>query len=438
MINKDKLVMGKDCTYVMDENHVNNNVLIVGGTGSGKTHYVLEPMLLHTEDSSVVVNINKRILFDRYAPLFEQKGYKVLDLNLAHPEQGNIAFDFLYYLKSDKDIRDFAKNLIIAALGKMDAQKDAYWNISAGNLLAFLIRFTKDYWKNPDFRHVVYTMQKLSRALDILYADEEASTEEEKKSMKFLETMDKYAVDKCSMSTANGYNTVRYNAKVTAMCILSTLSSAIDAVFSEEILRLSAKAIPMLNINCLGREKTILFITVPPLNQTTHIFSNILFAQIFKTLFEFAEDECYDGELPVPVRVMFDDFACAGIIPDFDKTISIIRQKKISATLLLQDFSQLNSMYSDKKAQTIANNCDNWIYMGGMDETSVSKVSRLSNMPFEDIYYMPINQVIVIRRGNPEAIITSRYDIEQDEMYQNMLELRDKCKLDLERTALAS
>lgn len=438
MNNKDRLVMGKDCAYAMDENHVNNNVLIVGGTGSGKTHYVLEPMLLHTEDSSVVVNINKRILFDRYAPLFEQKGYKVLDLNLAHPEQGNIAFDFLPYLKSDKDIRDFAKNLVEAALGKIEAQKDAYWNVAAGNLLAFLIRFTKDYWKNPDFRHVMYTMQKLSKALDVLFADTEASTEEEKKSMEFLETMDKYAAKRCSMSATNGYNTARYNARNTSMCILSTLSSAIDAVFSEELLRLPAKAVPMLDIRCLGQEKTILFITVPPLNQTTHVFSNILFAQIFKTLFEFAEDECYDGELPVPVRLMFDDFACGGIIPDFDKTISIIRQKKISATLLLQDFSQLNSMYSDKKAQTIANNCDSWIYMGGMDETSVSKVSRLSNMAFEDVYYMPVNQVIVIRRGNPEAIITSRYEIEQDYIYQNMLELSKKDKAGFERVAFAS
>lgn len=115
MNQKDNLVMAKNCVYKMDENSANNNVLIVGGTGSGKTHYVLEPMLLHTENSSLVLNINKRILFDKYAPLFAERGYKVLDLNLAHPETSNVSFNLFQYLKTDKDIRDFAINIVNAS-----------------------------------------------------------------------------------------------------------------------------------------------------------------------------------------------------------------------------------------------------------------------------------------------------------------------------------
>ena len=96
--------------------------------------------------------------------------------------------------------------------------------------------------------------------------------------------------------------------------------------------------------------------------------------------------------------------------------------------MLLQDFSQLNSMYGDIKAQTITNNCDNLVYMGGMDEKSVDKVSRLTNQPFEDIFYMPMDKIAVIRRGNHGAVFTSRYDIDNDETYKILQTRTDKKK----------
>ena len=428
MVAKDNLVMGKNCIYAMDENYVNNNVLIVGGTGSGKTHFVLEPMLLYTENSSAVVNINKRVLFDKYAPLFAKRGYKVLNLNLAHPEQGNVSFNLFEYMKSDKDIRDLAKNIVEVAIGCTDSQRDPYWNISAANLLAFVLHFTRDCYKKPDFIYVIGIIQELSNAFTILHSDKEELSETEERTMKFLEHVDDYAANGCRQSIASGYYTFRSNCRTTGSCIISTLISALDAVFTESVLQVADANSPELSITRIGKEKTILFITVPPLNQSTHIFANIIFGQIFKTLFEYAEDKCPDGELPVPVRLMFDDFACGGIIPGFDKTISIIRQKKISATILLQDFSQLYSMYGVNKAKTIANNCDNLVYMGGMDEASVDKVSRLTNRPFEDIYYMPVDKVIVIRRGNPEAVFTCRYEIEQDDTYKALQEYYAKSK----------
>lgn len=433
MTTKDNLVMGKDCVYAMDENQVNNNVLVVGGTGSGKTHYVLEPMLLHTENSSVVVNINKRILFDKYAPLFAERGYKVLDLNLAHPEQGNVSFNILRCLKSDKDIRDFAKNLVEASVGGKDKKNDPFWDMAAANLLAFILRFTQDCYKDPDFNYVLCIIQELSKAANIFYMMKETDltletmSDAEKSTMDFLEKLDGYA-EHAELTLANGYNTYRVNAPVTRQCIIASLTAAVDGVFSRDVLYATTSLSRELSIKDLGEEKTVLFITVPPLNRSTHIFANIIFGQIVKDLFEYAEDKCPNGELPVPVRLLFDDFACGSVIPGFDKTISIIRQKKISVTLLLQDLSQLSSMYGDNQAQTIVNNCDNFVYMGGMDEKSVSKVSHLANQPFEDIYYMPVNKIVVIRRGNQAAVFTSRYDTEQDDVYKKMLRLAESRK----------
>ena len=428
MNNKDRLVMGKNCVYEMDENYANNNVMIVGGTGSGKTHFVLEPMLLHTENSSVVVNINKRVLFDKYAPLFAERGYKVLDLNLAHPETSNVSFNFFHYLKSAKDTRDFAASIVEGSIGASEKQKDPYWNVSASNLLNFVLNFTMDCVQHPSINHVMFVIQELSKAFIILNAEKEKLSKDEEETMDFLNRVDNYAANKCVRSVANGYYNFRYNAKMTGACIISSLIAAIDAVFSEEVIRVSSGSAPELDITGLGKEKTVLFITVPPLNKSTHTFSNLIFYQIFKDLFEYAEDHCPNGELPVPVRLMFDDFACGGTISGFDKTISIIRQKKISVTMLLQDFSQLNSMYGDIKAQTITNNCDNLVYMGGMDEKSVDKVSRLTNQPFEDIFYMPMDKIAVIRRGNNGAVFTSRYDIDNDETYKILQTRTDKKK----------
>lgn len=428
MNQKDNLVMAKNCVYKMDENSANNNVLIVGGTGSGKTHYVLEPMLLHTENSSLVININKRSLFDKYAPLFAERGYKVLDLNIAHSETSNVSFNLFQYLKTDKDIRDFAINIVNASLGDKDNQKDPYWSVSAANLLAFVVRFTRDCFEKPDLNFFFCVVNALNVAFELLHSEKTEFDEDEQTSIDILKSVDFYAAKRCEASMASGYYGFRRNCRNTGICIIATMISAINAVFTEEVVGVISASLPELDITALGKEKTVLFITVPPLNQSTHIFSNIVFSQIFKDLFEYAEDHCVNGELSVPVRLMFDDFACGGVVPGFEKTISIIRQKKISVTMLLQDFSQLNSMYGDKKAQTISNNCDTLVYMGGMDEASVEKVSRLSNQPFEDVFYMPIDKVVVIRRGNKGAVFTSKYDIDADEIYKTLMKVPAKDK----------
>ena len=422
MMNQDQLVMGKNCVYTMDESFVNNNVIIVGGTGSGKTHYVLEPMLLHTYNSSIVVNLNKRILFDKYAPLFLERGYQILDINLANPSVSNCSFNILEYVKNDADIRDLANNIVETALGKATSTKDPYWNTSAANLLAFLIKVAMANRKYPTFKDVLYLVNKLTIASQALRdkseADIEADIEDE--NIQFMKGLDSIAEKSKNTTEATGYLTYRNNHPSTAACILSSLNSAMDAVFTSNTLEALSPSRPILDIDAIGKEKTVLFITTPPLNKSAHFFSNLICSHVFKELFEFAEYQCPNGELPVPVRFLFDDFACGGIVPDFERSISIVRQKKLSVTLLLQDFSQLDSMYGREKAKTIVNNCDNIVYMGGMDEDSVKKISLLVNRPFEDIMYMPLTQVIVIRRGNKGAVITNRYDIDANPAYKKL------------------
>jgi hypothetical protein len=142
---------------------------------------------------------------------------------------------------------------------------------------------------------------------------------------------------------------------------------------------------------------------------------NLFYAQLFKSLFEFGES-CADGRLPVPVHVLCDDFATGSRILNFPEYISIFREKGISVTLLVQSESQLEGMYGQSNATTIINNCDTYVYMGGMDLCTCRSVSTRVNLPLEDVLYMPIGREMIFRRGQ-KPIITERYDIENDDRY---------------------
>ena len=168
----------------------------------------------------------------------------------------------------------------------------------------------------------------------------------------------------------------------------------------------------------LATQKTILFVSTSAVNPSLHCFINMFYAQAFKTLFEYAESLPH-GRLPIPVHVLCDDFATGSRILNFPEYISIFREKQISVTLLVQSESQLESMYGSDDATTIINNCDTYLYMGGMDLKTGRSISERLNVPLEDVLYMPIGQEYIFRRGQ-KPIVTSRYDILENELYKKI------------------
>lgn len=152
------------------------------------------------------------------------------------------------------------------------------------------------------------------------------------------------------------------------------------------------------------------------MNPALHCFVNMFYAQVFKSLFEYAES-LPNGKLPLPVRVLCDDFATGSRVLNFQEYISIFREKLISVILMVQSKSQLESMYSGVDATTIINNCDTYIYMGGMDLKTGRSISERLNVPLDEVLYMPIGQEYIFRRGQ-KPIITTRYNILENEQYQ--------------------
>ncbi len=163
-----------------------------------------------------------------------------------------------------------------------------------------------------------------------------------------------------------------------------------------------------------------MFITTSPTNTAVQNFVNVLYADMFHTLFETAENS-KEGRLRIPVHVICDDFACGSRIRGFEDYISIFRAAGISVTILLQSESQLISMYGEAAASTIINNCDTYVYMGGMDITTCNNISKRANKPFDKVMYMPLEQVMVFRRGS-KPYFSRRYQLLNDPLYQKLVD----------------
>lgn len=168
----------------------------------------------------------------------------------------------------------------------------------------------------------------------------------------------------------------------------------------------------------LASRKTVLFVTSSPVNSSLHCFTSMFYGYAFKELFEFAEGQP-NGELPVYVDVLADDFATGCPINMFEQYISIFREKGLSVTLLIQSESQLSSLYGKDKATTIINNCDSICYLGSMDIDTGKNISLRSNKPLEDILYMPVGEEIIFRRGQ-KPVFTQRYNITENKLYQKI------------------
>lgn len=405
-IKADKVILGEGAIYSTDceETGINNNVLVVGGSGSGKTMSISEPRLLETLNSSLIVTVTKRRIVNLYKQFFRDKGYKVLDLNFANPKESDVSYDPLQYVTSYKDITFLAESIVMADPKKRRASNDPYWDKTAVSLLAAEIAYTMMKNKNATFADVL----ALNDSIMIWDGcDHAKSTLHEK--FEALEESDPH----CFAVTC--WKSFSQLPIKTASCVFGTLNTELDTIFTPELRKMIAMK-RKVDFKQLASQRTVLFVSTSAVNPALHCFVNMFYAQAFKTLFEYAES-LPEGKLPVPVHVLCDDFATGGRILNFAEYISIFREKQISVTLLLQSESQLASMYGDDDATTIINNCDTYLFMGSMDLRSSRSASERMNVPLEDVLYMPVGQMYIFRRGQ-RPMVTQRYNIRNDKLYQ--------------------
>lgn len=407
-MKSDKVILGQGAEFTTDSDvtGINNNIIVCGGSGSGKTMSITEPRLLETHNSSLIVTVTKRRIADRYKALFRSRGYNVDILDFTRPGGSTVAYDPLAYIECDDDIQFLAQSIIAANPKRQRANNDPYWEEAAVSLLCAEIAYVMIDDDSATFDDVLRLHDSLAFWSD---DDEIGSSLDEKFDSLNQKRPGCYAV--------NRWNSFRRLPMRTASCVYSTLNAAIANVFTSNVRETIRNRKPISYVK-LGSSKTVLFVISSAVNPALHYFVNMFYAQTFKSLFEYAE-ECVDGVLPVPVHVICDDFATGGKVANFAEYISIFREKGISVTLLVQSESQLESIYDSSEATTIINNCDTYVYMGGMDLKTGKSVCERLNKPLDEVLYMPVGKEYVFRRGQ-KPIQTCRYDISSNRLYRSL------------------
>jgi len=414
----DRIILGEgqDAVYSTDSNQtgLNNNVIVCAGSGAGKTMSIMEPRLLETFESSLIVTCTKRRIVDKYSNVFRERGYEVLDLNFINPKKSNAAYDPLAYVSSYSDITFLAESIVKSNPRKEKTTADPFWDDAAISLLSALIAFVIMTVEKPTFADVLKLTDELKINESVIGSGIETSIDS-----KFEKLMKKDP--HCFAVTCwNSFNVLPVK---TASCVYGTLNTTIDTIFSPEI-RTMISSKQKVDFEKLANKKTVLFITTSAVNPVLNCFINMFFAQMFKQLFEYGES-LPSGKLPIPVSVLADDFATGSRILNFPEYISIFREKQISVMLLLQSESQLERMYGYDDAVSIIDNCDTYVYMGGMNLKTCRSISERVNKPLEDILYMKLGEEIIFRRGQ-RPILTKRYDVLNDKNYQKVTKAYEK------------
>lgn len=408
MKRHDNVVLGENATFSTDSEitGVNNNIMVCAAPGAGKTVSVVEPSLLATYETSPIVTVTKRRIVEKYAPMFEKRGYRVLDLNFVDPEKSNVSYDPLHYIRNHADVSFLSESVIMANPRKENSTADPYWDDNAILLLTAITLLELETSKNPCYANV---MEMCSNLAIEDYGDSIRTNLD-----KQFDKLGRTSPQSHALACWRVFSTLPIK---TAACVMSAMRSSIDKVFTPELNCMMRKT-NYLDFPDLAKEKTVLFITTSAVNPALSRFVNLFYGDAFKQLFEFAEKQP-DGRLPRPVRVIADDFATGSQIHDFAEYSSIFREKGVSVTLLIQSDSQLEAMYGAYNATTIRNNCDTYVFMGCNDLTTARTISVRADLPLEDVLYMPVGKEIVFRRGI-KPIITERCNIFADPEYKKI------------------
>lgn len=340
----------------------NKNVVVIGGSGSGKTRFFVKPNLLQMNASFVVTDPKGTIINELGMALKNVGKYKIKVFNTINFEK-SMKYNPLAYVKNEEDILILVDTIIANTKGEGD--KDDFW-VKAEKLLyqAYLSLIISKFRKEE---------QHLGTLIDLIsYSTVREDDENFKNAVDYLfEALEKEDPNHFAVKQYRGF---KLAAGKTAKSILISCATrlaplnipSIRSLISEDELRLDT-------LGDTGR-KTALFIIVPDTNSTFNFLIAIMYSQLFNMLCRIA-DEKYKGSLPCHVRFMLDEFANIGTIPNFEKLIATIRSRNISASIILQTFAQLKALYKDN-AETIMGNCDTSIFLGGKEKTTLKMLSE--------------------------------------------------------------
>lgn len=340
----------------------NLNTLVCGGSGAGKTRFYCKPNIMQCNTSFVVLDPKGEIIRDT-GNLLESEGYKIKVLDLINMEKSHCYNPFVY-LKDDNDVQKLVTNLFKSTTPKGSSSNDPFWDTAASMLLLALIFYLK--YEAPAEEQNFSMVLELLRAGDVKEDDDDYFSPLDI----LFERLEAKNPEHIALKYYRDYHS---GSAKTLKSIQITLASRLEKFNLESLA--SMTNCDELDLSKIGEEKTALFAIIPDNDTSFNFLVSILYTQLFQQLFYIA-DHKYNGSLPISVHFLMDEFANVSLPDDFDKILSVMRSRGVSVSIILQNLAQLKALF-EKQWESIVGNCDEFLYLGGNEQSTHKYVSEL-------------------------------------------------------------
>ena len=372
----------------------NKNVIVIGGSGSGKTRFYVKPQLMQMPDNvsfvvtdpkgTIIVECGKMLARgtpkkDKNGKILRDKNgrvvmapYKIKVLNTINFAK-SMHYNPFHYIRSEKDILKLVNTIMVNTKGEGEKASEDFWTKAERLLYCALIGYI--YYEAPEEE------QNFSTLLEFINASETREEDEEFKNAVDL-LFEELERDEPNHFAVRQYKKYKLAAGKTAKSILISCGARLAPFDIAELRELMSY--DEMELDMIGDQRTALFIVISDTDDTFNFVVAMMYSQLFNLLCDRADD-VHHGRLPYHVRILCDEFANIGQIPKFDKLIATIRSREISASIILQSQSQLKTIYKDA-AETITGNCDTMLFLGGKESTTLKEISETLGKETIDLY----------------------------------------------------
>ena len=340
----------------------NKNILVIGGSGSGKTRFFVKPSLMQMHSSYVVTDPKGTVLIE-CGKLLQRGGYRIKVLNTINFKK-SMRYNPFAYLRSEKDILKLVNTIIANTKGDGEKSGEDFWVKAEKLYYTALIGYI--WYEAPEDEKNFTTLLEMINASEAREDDEDFQNPVDL----MFERLEEKDPEHFAVKQ---YRKYKLAAGKTAKSILISCGARLAPFDIKELRELMET--DEMQLDTIGDRKTALFIIISDTDDTFNFVVSILYTQLFNLLCDKADDK-YGGRLPVHVRCLLDEFSNIGQIPKFEKLIATIRSREISASIILQSQSQLKAIYKDN-ADTIVGNCDTTLFLGGKEKTTLKEISEI-------------------------------------------------------------
>ena len=366
-VNKDKYynkILTQNVSIGFDgrKHRRNLNTLICGGSGAGKTRFYAKPNIMNANTSFVVLDPKGELLRDT-GNLLKEKGYDIKVKDLINMEKSHCYNPFVY-LKDDNDVQRMVTNLFKNTTPKNSSSSDPFWDQAAMMLLMALVLYL--HHEAPEDE------QNFPMVMEMIRAGEVREDSEDYQSP--LDILFERLEDENPEHIAiKYYKNYRSGSGKTLKSIQITLVSRLEK-FNLETLA-SITQTDEMELNTLGEKKTAIFAVIPDNDSSFNFIVGMLYTQLFQQLY-YSADRVHGGRLPVHVHFVMDEFANVALPDEFDKLLATMRSREISVSIIIQNMAQLKALF-EKQWESIVGNCDEFVYLGGNEQSTHEYVSKL-------------------------------------------------------------